>query len=340
MGRTFQSVIKMMTPEISVIVPIYGVENYIARCAESLFNQTMTDNVEFLFINDSTKDNSIEVLQNIISKHPRLKPQTKIISHSENKGLPAARNTGLAMAKGKYVVHVDGDDFAEPQMLEYLYKAVTENNADFAWCDYYITFNNKKRVISQPFFATPMDVVRGMLRGSMKYNVWNKICRLSLYRDNNIRFPEGYAMGEDLTMIMVSLHAQRCVYVNKILYNYVQNDGQMTAAFDERKLASLRFNCDRLQHYIKSKFPDLGLESENAALCQLMKWPFLLDGKLSSYRRWHEWFPESNRLIWQTKGVNFRIKFIEWCAAKHLLPVVWLHYLFVIKFYYGIVYRK
>lgn len=330
----------MISPEISVIVPIYGVEKYIARCAESLFNQTMTKNVEFLFIDDSTKDNSIEVLEDVISKYPCLESQISIIHHRENKGLPSARNTGLSKAKGRYVVHIDGDDFAEPQMLECLYKAVVDNNADFAWCDYYITFNNKKRVIKQPSFAEPMDAVRGMLRGSMKYNVWNKICRLSLYRDNDIHFPDGNAMGEDLTMIMAALHAKRCVYVNKALYNYVQNEGQMTATFDKKKLASLRFNCDRLRHYIERKFPNSGLESENAALCQLMKWPFLLDGRLSSYRRWQEWFPESNRLIWQTKGVNFRIKLIEWCAAKRLLPIVWLHYLIVIKFYYGIVYRK
>ena len=330
----------MNTPEISVIIPVYGVEKYIARCAESLFSQTKTDNVEFLFVNDSTKDNSIQVLENVISKFPHLESQISIIHHSKNQGLPAARNTGLSNATGRYVVHVDGDDFAEPQMLECLYKAVVDNDADFAWCDYYITFNNRKRVISQPSFAEPMDAVRSMLRGSMKYNVWNKICRLSLYRDNHIIFPDGNAMGEDMTMIKVALHAHRCVYVNKALYNYVQNGGQMTATFDEKKLASLCYNCNQLRYYIKNKFPNLNLESESAAFCQLVKWPFLLDGKLSSYQRWQEWFPESNRLIWQTKGVNFRIKLIEWCAAKRLLPIVWLHYLLVIKFYYGIIYRK
>lgn len=330
----------MITPDISVIIPIYGVEKYIARCAKSLFTQTKTENVEFLFINDSTKDNSINILQDVILEYPHLKSQIRIIHHDVNKGLPSARNTGLSNANGQYVIHVDSDDFAEPCMLEYLYKAVVDNQADFAWCDYYITFNNKKRVISQPYFPTPLEAVRGMLRGSMKYNVWNKICRRALYEDNHICFPDGHAMGEDLTMIMVALHAQRCVYVDKTLYNYVQNEGQMTANYDQKKLASLRFNCDRLQNYIQSNFQDLSLESENASLCQLMKWPFLLDGKLSSYRKWQKWFPESNRHIWQTKGVNFHIKFIEWCAAKHLFPIVWLHYLLVIKLFYSIVYRK
>ena len=170
----------MITPEISVIVPIYGVEKYIARCAESLFSQTMTENVEFLFVDDSTKDNSIQVLQHIISKYPHLESQISIIRHRENKGLPAARNTGLSKAKGRFVVHVDGDDFAEPQMLESLYKAVVDNHADFAWCDYYIAFNNKKRVISQPSFTEPIDAVRGIFRGSMKYNVCNKIYAVCL----------------------------------------------------------------------------------------------------------------------------------------------------------------
>lgn len=330
----------MDIPQISVIIPIYGVEKYIARCAESLFGQTMTDNVEFLFVNDATKDGSIGILRNVVSKYPQLRSQISIINHDKNKGLPAARNTGLSHARGKFVVHIDGDDFAEPQMLECLYKAVTENNADFAWCDYYISFKNKKRIISQPSFAKPIDAVKGMLRGSMKYNVWNKICLLSLYRENNVSFPEGNAMGEDLTMIKVALHANRCFYVNKPLYNYVQNEGQMTATYDEKKLASLQHNCNQLRQYIKNRFYNMELESESAAFCQLIKWPFLLDGKWSSYLKWHEWFPESNNLIWKTKGVNFRIKFIEWAAAMHLLPIVWLHYIFVIKLYYGIVYRK
>lgn len=330
----------MKVPDISVIVPIYGVENFIASCAESLFEQTMAENAEFIFVDDATKDKSVSILLDIISKYPRLESHIKVIHHSENKGLPAARNTGLNMAQGEYVVHVDGDDFVEPTMLEDLFSAVKKESADFAWSDYNVVFGEKKRKIKQPSFDTPMDAVRGMLRGSMKYNVWNKICRLSLYRNNGICFPEGKAMGEDLTMIMVALHAQKCAYVDKPLYNYVQSDGQMTAEYNEEKLMSLRYNCERVYLYIEKNFPNEGLGSEMAALCQLMKWPFLLDGKYLSYKRWRAWFPESNDFIWQTRGVNTRIKLVEWCAAKCLFPIVWLHYILVIKIFYGIVYGK
>ena len=324
---------------VSVIVPMYGVEKYIARCARSLFDQTLTTDVEFLFIDDASKDKSCEVLESVINEYAGRSLNVKIIHHEKNQGLPSARNTGLKHSKGEYVMHVDGDDFLEKNALESLYKAAIDNDADVAWCDYYITFENRKRVIAQPCFDTPEDAVRGMLRGTMKYNVWNKLCRRSLYVDNNITFPDGKSMGEDLTMILVFLHANSCVFVNKPLYNYVQNPNQMTAAYNEEKLDSLRYNCTWISQYIDMHFSHMNYRSEYSALKQLMKWPFLLDGKYSSYQRWHEWFPESNAYIWQTKGVNTRIRFIEWCAAKHLLPVIWLHYILVIKLYYGIVYR-
>lgn len=325
--------------KISVIIPMYGVENYIARCARSLFEQTFTSDVEFLFIDDASNDRSLEVLTSVIDEYSEKNLDVKIVCHEKNQGLPSARNTGLEHARGEYVMHVDGDDFLEKDALELLYNAILDNNADVAWCDYYIAFETNKRRLVQPHFDTPEDAVRGMLRGTMKYNVWNKLCRRSLYVENNITFPDGMSMGEDLTMIMVFLHAKGCAYVNKPLYNYVQNPNQMTAVYNDEKLEALRYNCNRVSQYIDQYFNHHGYRAEYSALKQLMKWPFLLDGKYSSYQRWHEWFPESNAYIWQTKGVNTRIKFIEWCAAKHLLPIIWFHYIVVIRFYYGIVYR-
>ena len=324
---------------ISVIIPMYGVENYIERCARSLFQQTISGDVEYIFVNDATKDRSCEVLQTVIEEFPCLSPRVRIIHHECNKGLPSARNTGLQYARGEYVMHVDGDDYLETHALELMYDVAVGNNADVVWCDYYLTFENKKRIIVQPAYTTPEDAVRGMLRGTMKYNVWNKLCRRSLYVNNEIAFPDGMSMGEDLTMIMVFLNAERCAYVNKPLYNYVQNPGQMTATYNEEKLEALRYNCTRLSQYIDAYFSHIDYRSEYSALQQLMKWPFLLDGKYSSYQRWHNWFPESNSYIWQTKGVNVRIKFIEWCAYRHLLLIIWLHYILVIKVYYGIVYK-
>ncbi|MCM1515793.1 MAG: glycosyltransferase family 2 protein [Paraprevotella sp.] len=325
--------------ELSVIVPVYNIAAFIGRCAETLMRQTMQENVEYIFVNDASPDDSMARLRSVIERYPNRHAQIQILEHEHNKGLPAARNTGLKHAKGEYVMHIDGDDYMETDALKALYEAARKNDADVVWCSYYLAFENRKKVIKQPSFSIPQDAVKGMLRGTMKYNVWNKLCRKSLYTDNGIAFPEGKAMGEDLTMIMVFLNAKRCAYVNSVLYNYVQSPNQMTANYTEEKLESLRYNCNRISRYIDERFSDMDYRSEYSALKQLMKWPFLLDGKYSSYKRWHQWFPESNDFIWQTQGVNTRIKFIEWCAALHLLPIIWIHYILVIKLYYGIVYK-
>lgn len=91
-------------------------------------------------------------------------------------------------------------------MLQDMYKYAVDNNADIVWADWYISMAGGERYMSMPDFQTPQEAVKAMLGGGMKYNVWNKLARRSLYVDNDISFPDGYGMGEDLTMIKL-LHS-------------------------------------------------------------------------------------------------------------------------------------
>ena len=120
---------------ISVIIPIYGVEHFIGRCAESLMCQTLREGVEFIFVDDATPDGSIQVLQEVLDRYPERQGQVSILHHDVNQGLPAARNTGLAIAQGKYIFHCDGDDYVERDMLEVLLGAAEQQRADYVWCD-------------------------------------------------------------------------------------------------------------------------------------------------------------------------------------------------------------
>lgn len=105
-----------MMIKLSVIIPFYGVEKYIARCTESLMRQTMQDDIEFIFINDTTIDDSLDILKKVLSEYPERKEQVSILHHEKNKGLPAARNTGFAAARGKYIYHCDSDDYLEKML--------------------------------------------------------------------------------------------------------------------------------------------------------------------------------------------------------------------------------
>ena len=93
--------------KVSVIIPIYNVEHFITRCATSLLEQTMKD-VEFIFVDDVTPDKSIHLLQEVLGHYPERKEQVKLIRHVTNQGLPAARNSGLAVASGEYIFHYTG----------------------------------------------------------------------------------------------------------------------------------------------------------------------------------------------------------------------------------------
>ncbi len=114
---------------VSIIVPIYNVEKYIERCAVSLFEQDFED-IEYIFVNDCTPDNSIQILEEVIEKYPNRKSNVKIIHYKANKGLGSARKTGLEQATGEYVLHIDSDDWVELDMVLCLYNKAIETDAD------------------------------------------------------------------------------------------------------------------------------------------------------------------------------------------------------------------
>ena len=133
---------------VSIIVPIYNVEKYIERCIRSLFEQTM-DDVEYIFVDDCTPDQSMAILRHLMEEYEFRNLNIKIISHEHNKGLPSARNTGLAAATGDYIFHCDSDDWMEKDAMEKMYQAAQANQADIVWCDWFLSFRSNERYMQQ-----------------------------------------------------------------------------------------------------------------------------------------------------------------------------------------------
>ena len=324
--------------KVSVIIPFFGVERFISRCAHSLLTQSLQD-VEYIFVDDASTDSSMNTLRTVIAKFPHKASQIKFLTHERNKGLPAARNTGLSIATGEYIFHCDSDDFVETDMLENLYNAAVQHNADAVWCDYYLSYENSERYMKQPCYETSVEALKGMLCGRMKYNVWNKLVRRKLYVTHQIQFPSGYAMGEDMTMMKLFSYAERVAYIPKAFYHYVQwNAGAMTREFTPQHLAALKHNTGDILSFMKSQYGN-DWNQDIYSFCMLMKWPFLISNKKSMYGLWKQWFPEANAYIWQDKQVSWRIRFIEWCASKGWFGIVWLHYWIVIRWLYSIIYK-
>lgn len=307
--------------KVSVIIPIYKVEAFIERCATTLMEQTLRE-MEYIFVDDATPDHSIQILEEVVARYPERKEQVRIVHHEENKGLPAARNTGLALATGEYIFHCDSDDYVELTMLEEMYNTAKAQDADIVWCDWYLTFAENERYMKQPSFETPMEALKAMLSGGMKYNVWNKLVRRSLYTDNDIQFPAGYGMGEDMTMMMLFVHAKNVAYIPKAYYHYVKlNTNAFSQTYSDKHLVELKHNVQRIVDYMQET-SDNALEKELNFFKLDVKFPFLVSGQ---FKRWEEWYPEANTYILQNKTISTRTRYIQWLASKRQYWVVGLY---------------
>lgn len=322
----------------SVIIPIYKVEPFIGHCARSLMEQTLTD-VEYIFVDDASPDGSLTVLRQVLAGYPERNSHVRILTHPENKGLPAARNTGLAVAQGEYIFHCDSDDFVEPDMLEQLYRKAIETDADIVWCDWWLSFAKNERYMKQPEYHTPIEALKGMLSGVMKFNVWNKLIRRSLYEENRIIFPAGYGMGEDMTIMRLFARASKVAYLPKAFYHYVQlNTSAFSKTYSNRHLEELKHNVSLLLSDLQGLFEDQ-LKKEIAFFQLDVKFPFLITDDFSKYKLWQSWYPEANRYILKNKQLSLRSRCLQWLAWKHQFWAIWLYYKCVHKVIYGLIYR-
>lgn len=324
--------------KVSVIIPVYKVEKFIEKCVISLFSQTLQD-VEFIFVDDASPDNSIQIVKKCIREYPQRERQIKILTHERNKGLPAARNTGLAVAQGEYIFHCDSDDFVEPDMLEQLYNTAKRKNADIVWCDWYLSFEYTERYMRQPCYNTPTEALKAMLAGIMKFNVWNKLARNRLYKDNGIMFPAGYAMGEDMTMMLLFMYARRVTYLPRAFYHYVKmNPEAYSQEYSKKHLDAVMHNINIVEEATRKYFGHT-LDLEIGCMKLEAKFPFLMSNSTSMYRLWQSTYPEANQYIMKNHYISMRRRLVQWCASKHLWLLVSLHALLVNKIIYGLFFK-
>ncbi len=323
--------------KVSVIIPFYKVEAFVERCTRALMEQTLPE-AEFIFVDDASPDGSRAIVERVIAEYER---NVRILTHPENRGLPAARNTGLAEARGEFIFHCDSDDWPEPTMLEEMYRAAMEQEADFVYCDFYLDFGTSRRVMVNPSYTDPEQMVKeGFLAGLMKYNVWNKLVRRSLYSDSGLLFPEGHGMGEDMTMILLATHARRTAHVAKPLYHYIKLNGNAYSnTFSLRHLEDIRFNADRTLDGLSAW--DVSDKERYLGFLKLnLKLPFLFSQDRSQLHLWKQWYPEANRFISQNTHQPRRTRIVQQFAAAGLFPLVRLYTFMVNHLFYGIRYRR
>ncbi|WP_296893689.1 glycosyltransferase [uncultured Methanobrevibacter sp.] len=214
--------------KISVIIPVYNVENYLRECLDSITSQTVKD-IEIICIDDGSTDNSPEILKEYQKKDSRIKIITK-----ENGGQATARNLGIKEAQGEYIAFIDSDDFIESEMLEKLYTKAKDDNLDIAMCKI-ATYNNQTGEIKDNVWYYMLGIFRDFEKEIFNHkdtkeftcNIavtpYNKIYKTSLIKDNNILFPEGLIFEDEKFFYDTYLRAKRVSVIPEFLYYYRVN---------------------------------------------------------------------------------------------------------------------
>lgn len=238
----------MNKPLISIIVPIYKVEEYLADCVNSLINQTYKK-IEIILVDDGSPDNCPKLCDEYALKDPRI-----IVLHKPNGGLSDARNAGLDVCKGEYVAFVDSDDFIDKEMYDHMLNASLKYNADIVRCDFRMyggtKYQNHSLYLKNKEYTvlTDYEPLKALLTWKMHCCAWDKLYRKDFLKNN--RFIKG-RLNEDIIFHFMLLQ-QGCTYVeiNKVLYNYRVRPGSITNG-SKKLYNDLIVNSNEMKSYVE-----------------------------------------------------------------------------------------
>ena len=247
-------------PLVSVIVPVYNVEKYLARCIDSILNQTLK-NIEIILVDDGSTDLSPSICDEYSNKYENIK-----VIHKENNRVSAARNDGIKVAKGKYIGFVDSDDWIESEMFENMYKVAEETKSDFVMCDFKKVGVENEYTVSQPIREGYYD--RNMIENElfpcmiMFENIelpptisnWTCLFKRETLMNNNLYYDEDIHYCEDSIFGSKAMyHANSFYYMKgKYFYNYFYNPNSTTTTCNMRKWDSYLKINNRLKEYFKN----------------------------------------------------------------------------------------
>ena len=219
---------------VSVIVPVYNVERYLRKCIESILNQTYQD-LEVILVDDGSKDCSGNICDEYAAKDARIR-----VIHKENGGLSDARNCGIDVAKGEYLLFVDSDDFIHSQMLEVLYDAMQDIGADISVCNFLNVPEGQdlqQETITDPsrhIYREQEKLAQLYVNNLVTVVAWNKLYSRRLFQ--TLRYPKGRLHEDEFVIHRLLFEARSVVYVDVVLYYYVQRQNSIMGKYSIKNI--------------------------------------------------------------------------------------------------------
>lgn len=231
--------------KVSVIVPVYNVEEYIDKCLDTLTNQTFKD-YELIVINDGSSDNSESIILDYQKKYPKLIKYYK----KENGGLSSARNYGIEKSTGEYLMFIDSDDYVSNDMVEKLYNKIDKEQSDMVICNYYRVTCKGKFIKNYNINPGTTNIKSNPEIILNKQAAWNKIYKKELFSQN--KFDEG-KYYEDLRLIpKLYLECKKIAFIDDFCYYYIERDNSIMKDINLEKNYEIVEAIDSLITYYKS----------------------------------------------------------------------------------------
>ena len=222
------------TPLISIIVPVYQVESYIEKCFSSIDQQSLQD-FECIFVDDCGKDRSMEILTGLIGASPR-REQYRIIRHEKNRGLSAARNSGLEIARGKYILFIDSDDFLLPDSLQLLTTPLRNDDYEVVLGRYQKITDGEVTLSPVPDFPEEAAVMEKIypMRGELWLCAHNRLVKRELFEKYQIRFIEGILWEDNPFSIKLFNNISKFCYLKEPTYAYIVRKNSICTTYSEK----------------------------------------------------------------------------------------------------------
>lgn len=270
-------------PKVSVVICIYNSEKYLRECIKSLMEQTLRD-IEFIFIDDASTDNSASVLRRCVDKYPGRESQVRYVSHSENMGIAESRLEGVSLSRGEWVIHCDSDDIVMPDCYERLLTAANSSCADIVGCscrvfgDDFTTFDKH-----EPESWISVESFYAGIGGSGKIPVlgtlWNKLIKRELW--SGVKLPKGLTYCEDVIALFQILEKNPIIfYIPDVLYCYRMYPSSLIGSKDKIMVRHCEIAIPFLQDY-KARLSDSRRIAVEARIIAFL-YRLLKSGKMSS----------------------------------------------------------
>ena len=324
---------------LSIIMPVYNAAGTLAGSLDSIRRQSFRD-FELVFVEDGSTDGSVELLEAFAASADF---PCHIVSQPQNLGVAAARNRGLAAACSDYIAFVDADDRIEPQALEVAVQAIetADGPVDIVGWDWTLGFEKNGRTMRQADYDTPLQALKNLTGGTMRWNLWLFLVRREMLADNDIHFIDGANMGEDMMLMLKAFScARKVIQLHEPLYRYnAASPTSLSRQFSPERRAEISANLAEVERFLLSGTYAKEIAEYLPHLKLFLKRPLLISADKENYETWYDWFPESNAYAMKNKELPFRTRLLQGLAARRCWVGVKMYYLLIYKFVYGIIYR-